>query len=116
MRIILLLAAPFTLLSCAQKEQSWNFEYETAYPDLVDTTSDIAVADIDGDGVYYLESPDEPTGDWPVWKIGDGRAGVCLYDIDLYGDLEFITAQMQQSDEDRIAILENVDGSGLSWE
>jgi hypothetical protein len=178
-----------------------------------DGRDDLIVQKYHGEGVYYLESPDDPKGDWPVWRIGDGRAGMCLYDIDrdgdmdvcventwfenpgdprqadwtkrvidnsvagvkvaagdinndgftdLFhsseeetgiwyfigpedpksqpwqkhtidaerthnhtcwledfdkdGDLDFLTAQMHQSEEDRVSIFENVDGSGINWQ
>jgi len=53
-----------------------------------DGRDDMVIQAYHGDGVYYLQSPRDPRGKWPVWKIGDGRAGMCLYDIDRDGDID----------------------------
>ena len=53
-----------------------------------DGRDDLIIQKYHGKGVFYLESPDDPTGKWPMWQIGDGRAGVCLFDIDRDGDMD----------------------------
>jgi hypothetical protein len=193
------------LVGCSEPQKSWNFAYETVFPDLGDTTNDIAVADIDGDGkldivtdkyLYWFKNPGVRGVDWerhPIsgdsgddWWLGhwtgdfdgdgdqDVVSGQCantntywfenvngdgytdlfhsseedkgiwyfigpadpkisdwkmytldpdrthdhtcwLTDFDLDGDLDFLTAQMHQSEEDRVAIFENSDGTGVSW-
>lgn len=53
-----------------------------------DVRDDLVVQKYHGEGVYYLESPTDPRGTWPAWKIGSGRAGVCLVDMDRDGDMD----------------------------
>jgi len=53
-----------------------------------DGRDDLIVQKYHGKGVYYIESPQDPRGTWPVWKIGHGRAGVCLFDLDRDGDMD----------------------------
>jgi hypothetical protein len=55
-----------------------------------DGRDDMVIQKYHGDGVYYLESPKNPRGEWPVWKIGEGRAGMCIYDIDQDGDIDVV--------------------------
>jgi len=54
--LAIFLLAPFVTTAAPFKQDpkeyvaDWTFEYETVWPDLGDTTNDIAVADMDGDG------------------------------------------------------------------
>ena len=148
------LCALLVLSACGRTSGgNWDFRCEVVWPDLGDTTNDIAVVDIDGDGdqdvvsghcadtyvywfenlrgdgrtwgrhriglhgdkwkdhirshdfngdgrddlivekyhgsgVYYLEAPEDRAGSWSSWRIGAGRAGVFLFDIDRDGDMD----------------------------
>ncbi|MCH8219046.1 MAG: VCBS repeat-containing protein, partial [Planctomycetes bacterium] len=53
-----------------------------------DGRDDLIVQKYHGSGVYYLEAPEDPNGPWAHWRIGRGRAGVCLYDIDRDDDMD----------------------------
>jgi len=53
-----------------------------------DGRDDLIVEKYHGSGVYYLEAPEDRAGSWPSWRIGAGRAGVCLFDIDRDGDMD----------------------------
>ena len=70
---ILFTFALLLLVGCSQPQKTWSFVYETVYPDLGDTTNDIAVADIDGDGkldivtdkyLYWFKNPGKRGVDW----------------------------------------------------
>jgi len=73
----------------------------------------------EGKGIWYFLGPEDPTRQpWTKFTLDADRTHnhTCqLADFDRDGDLDFLTAQMHQSDEDRVTIFENTDGTGRNW-
>lgn len=55
-----------------------------------DGRDDIVMQRYHGSGVFYMPSPEDPTGEWPRFKIGEGRAGLSLHDVDSDGDMDVL--------------------------
>jgi hypothetical protein len=55
-----------------------------------DGRDDIVMQKYHGAGLFYMPSPSNPKGPWPAYKIGTGRAGVNLYDVDRDGDMDVL--------------------------
>jgi hypothetical protein len=55
-----------------------------------DGRDEIIVQKYHGSGIYYLAPADNSRGDWKAWKIGVGRAGVSLYDVNRDGRMDVL--------------------------
>lgn len=55
-----------------------------------DGRADIIMQRYHGSGVFYMPSPADPYGQWPIYKIGDGRAGVSLADVNRDGRMDVL--------------------------
>jgi len=55
-----------------------------------DGREDIVMQRYHGSGVFYMPSPADPSAEWPIFKIGEGRAGLSLHDMDVDGDMDVL--------------------------
>jgi hypothetical protein len=55
-----------------------------------DGRDDIVMQRYHGAGVFYMPSPENPRSRWPINKIGEGRAGLSLHDVDGDGDVDVL--------------------------
>jgi len=51
---------------------------------------DIVMQNYHNKGILYMPSPADPYGNWSHYKIGIGRAGLNLHDVDADGDVDVL--------------------------
>jgi len=89
-----------------------------------DNMVDVVIATrIDGDGrldiitdkyLYWFKNPGKKAG-YELDAYRSHNHTCWLEDFDGDGDLDFLTAQMHQSAEDRVSVFENTNGTGINW-
>jgi len=55
-----------------------------------DGRADIVMQRYNGSGVFYMPSPSNSYGEWKVYKIGEGRAGLSLADVNGDGRMDVL--------------------------
>jgi len=102
-------------------DKDWTHETQVEIADLnQDRRLDVvASSEETGHGLAWYHNPgDASVNLWPRHQLLSGWVGLHslkLADFDMDGDLDMLTAQMHNTKEKRVAILENVDLSREMW-
>lgn len=67
-----------------------NVDHSRTYDFNNDNRDDIILQRYNGTAIFYLQSPQDPTGIWPSYQIGTGANGLSLCDVDQDGDMDVI--------------------------
>jgi hypothetical protein len=73
-----------------EKTYGDHHDHSRSYDFNGDGRDEIVTQKYHGGGVYYVVSTNDSKNSWKAYKIGVGRAGVSLYDVDRDGDLDVL--------------------------
>ena len=67
-----------------------NADHSRCYDFNHDGRDDIVMQRYHGSGVFYMPAPANPRSEWKAYKIGTGRAGLSIHDVDNDGDMDVL--------------------------